>query len=76
MAYPYSEGVRVIALMDITEQDFPIEGDFHTHARKGDIGKVIHVGRGLIPTVLWARTQTATIVGSDEIEAEDRKRDD
>ena len=71
MAYPYSVGVQVIALKEITESDFPIEGDFHTHASKGDLGKVIHVGRGLIPTVEWERTGTATIVGSDEIKRDD-----
>ncbi len=39
-----------------------------THADKGELGSVVHVEPGYLPTVRFDRTNTATIVSEEEVE--------
>ena len=58
-------GTAVIARRTITEND--VNG-LVTHARRGDLGKVVHVDGLGVATVLFERSGTATIVADDEVQ--------
>jgi hypothetical protein len=72
----YEVGQNVIAVKVITEDgasegsqeaEFP-DGNY-IHAVGGDRGEVLHLNDDNFPTVRFARTGTATLVGLDEITA-------
>lgn len=68
-------GDKVRALKTVTESGEG-EGDpkaqfpdpNYIHATRGDTGKVVHTEPGYLPTVMFDRRGTATIVKSEEVE--------
>ena len=70
----YKVGQNVLAAKIITE-DGDSEGSQkakypagnYIHAVMGDQGEIIHLNKAGLPTVRFERTDTATIVGLDEI---------
>jgi hypothetical protein len=55
----------IMALARITEENF-MGRKLWTHARKGDLGEVIHIDEEGNPTVRFFRSGTATVVAPSE----------
>ena len=76
MKYPFKVGQKVRAIRQVTEGGGCIEGKpgakfpeaAYIHAEEGDLGCVEGIDDET-PTVRFCRTETATIVGKDEVEA-------
>jgi hypothetical protein len=65
--FPVEEGMQVRALKRITETDFN-DAEIWVHAEPGDTGEVADVREGDgIPTVIFDRSKTATVVFPHEI---------
>jgi hypothetical protein len=71
----YKVGDKVRAKQTVTEDGHGIGDESavfpqpqYIHAREGELGEVVHVEPSALPTVMFERTKTATIVRSDEVE--------